>query len=130
MIEHEDRLPDWAWSEEELDKMALDSLLPEKYTEEPTNIVFYHLLKDGERTGLVLIAAVKSVIDGQDAIDRLWVEAGITSIVGECSDESPLNQVKEDALHMVLQKYRYKGKLNLPGSKKVFIYNNWMARLI
>lgn len=131
MIERdEDRLADWAYNDEEMRDMAVDNLETAKYCEDPTNIVFYHLLKDGAQTGLVLIAAVKSVIDGQEAIDRLWAEVGITSIVGECTEESYLNQVKVEAIHMVLQKYKYVGKIKLPGADKVFMYQNWMAKII
>lgn len=130
MMENEDMLPEWAYSEKELNQMALQNIEPEKYSEEPTNIVFYHLLKNGVDTGLVLISAVPGVIAGQEAINRLWSEVEITAIVGEYSDESPLNKVKEEAIHMLLQKYRYKGKIALPGSKKVFVYEEWMTKLI
>lgn len=130
MIEAEDRLQDGFWTESELDQMALDSLVLPKYSEEPTHIVFYHLLKDGVKTGLVLIACVKSVIDGQDSIDRFWCPHGITAIVGEYNEESVLNQTKCEALYMLLNKYKYKGKLELPGSDKVYKYEAWMGNLV
>lgn len=130
MIEQEDRLPDAFWSEAELTQMAIDVLEPDRYSEESRHIVLYHLYKNGVDTGLVLITAVESVLDGQDAIDRLWAEVGITAIVGEYSDESMLSQVRLEAMHLLLQKYRYKGKIALPGSKKVFVYEDWMTKLI
>ena len=71
MIEQEDRLPDAFWSQEELWQMAIDVLEPDRYSEEPMHIVLYHLYKNGVDTGLVLITAVQSVLDGQNAIDRL-----------------------------------------------------------
>lgn len=130
MIEQDDRLPDAFWSEVELTQMAIAVLEPDRYSEESRHIVLYHLYKNGVDTGLVLITAVESVLDGQDAIDRLWAEVGITAIVGEYSDESMLSQVRLEAMHLLLQKYRYKGKISLPGSKKVFIYEDWMTKLI
>lgn len=130
MVEETDRLSDDFWTEEELTQMALDSIELDKYSEEPTHIVFYHLYKDGKKTGLVLISAVYSVIDGQNAIDKLWAEAGITAIVGEYSEESVLNQVKLEAIYLVLQKYKYKGKNKLPGAEKVFEYQEWLGNLI
>jgi len=130
MMEQEDRLPDSFWSKEELRQMAIDVLEPDKYSEEPTHIVLYHLYKNGADTGLVLITAVQSVLDGQDAIDRLWAEFGIRSIVGEYSEESVLNHVRVDALYLLLQRYRYEGKIKPVVHQKVFKYQEWMPYLI
>lgn len=130
MIEAEDRLCDDFWTASELDKMALDSLVLPKYYEGPTHIVYYDLYKNGAATGLVLIKAVKSVIDGQDAIDRLWGSVGITAVFNKYSEESPLNQVKCDAIYMILDKYKYNGKIELPGSDNVYMYEPWMNKLI
>ena len=130
MIESVDRLPDEFWSQEELRQIAAAVLEPNRYSEEPRHIVLYHLYKRGIDTGLVLIIAVESVLDGQDAIDRLWAEVGITAIVGEYSDESVLSQVRLDAMYMLLQKYKYEGKLKLVGHDKVFKYQQWFPNLI
>lgn len=130
MIEPTDRLNDSFWTENELHQMAVDAIELERYAEEQTHIVFYHLLKDGVKTGLVMILAVKSVIDGQEAIDKLWKELGITSIVGEYNDESYTNKQKVEAMYLLLQKYKYEGKQKLPGSENVFKYEKWMENLI
>lgn len=130
MIEQIDRLPDDFWNENELNQMAIDAIELDKYVEEKTHIVFYHLLKDGKQTGLVMILAVKSVMDGQEAIDRLWKEAGITAIVGEYNDESYINKQIVDALYLLLNKYKYEGKQKLICSDKVYKYEPWMGKLI
>lgn len=130
MIEQEDRLPEAFWSENELHQMAIDALELNRYSEEPTNIVLYHLYKNGTNTGLVLLTAVKSVIDGQDAINRLWEEVGITVELGEFNEESQLNQIKVEAMHLLLQKYRYVGKNKLPGHDKVYKYCSWFDELV
>ena len=130
MMEQEERLPDEFWSETELTQMAITVLEPDRYSEVPTHIVLYHLYKNGSDTGLVLISAVQSVLDGQNAIDRLWAEVGITAIVGEYSEESVLNQVRVEAMYLLLQKYRYEGKLKLVGHDKVFKYQQWFPYLI
>lgn len=130
MIEQEDRLPDAFWSQEELRQMAVAILEPDRYSEEPRHIVLYHLYKSGVDTGLVLITAVQSVLDGQNAIDKLWTEVGITAIVGEYSEESVLSQVRLEAMYLLLQKYRYEGKLKLVGHDKVFKYQQWFPNLI
>ena len=130
MMEKLDRLPDEFWSDNELHQMAIDSLESNRYSEEPTNIVLYRLYKDGKDTGLVLLAAVKSVIDGQYAINKLWAEVGITAELGEFTDESPLNQIRVEAMHLLLQKYRYIGKNKLPGHDKVYKYCSWFDQLV
>ena len=130
MIEQEDRLPDGFWSQQELRQMAVDVLEPDKYKEVPAHIVLYHLYKNGVDTGLVLITVVESVLDGQDAINLLWAEVGITAVVGEYSDESVMSHIKADAMYMLLQKYKYVGKLKLVGYNKVFRYQEWFANLV
>ena len=130
MIEQEDRLPDAFWSQEELRQMAVAVLEPNRYSEEPRHIVLYHLYKNGTDTGLVLITVVESVLDGQDAINMLWADVEITAVVGEYSDESTMSHVKVDAMYMVLQKYKYVGKLKLVGHHKVFKYQEWFNNLV
>lgn len=130
MIEQEERLPDAFWSETELRQMAVNVLEPNRHSEEPTHIVLYHLYKNGADTGLVLITAVHSIRDGQDAIDRLWAEVGINTLIGEYNEESVLNQIKVEALYLLLQKYKYEGKVKLVGHQKVFKYQEWFVHLI
>lgn len=130
MIEQYDRLPDAFWSQQELRQMAIDVLEPDRYSEESRHIVLYHLYKNGVDTGLVMILAVQSVMDAQEAVDRLWAGAGITAVVGEYSEESYLNQQKVEALYLVLHKYKYDGKQKLPGSDNVYMYEPWMEKLI
>lgn len=130
MIDQEDRLPDAFWSEQELRQMAIDVLESNRYSEEPTSIVLYRLHKGGKDTGLVLLTAVRSVIDGQYAINRLWAEVGITAELGEFGEESPLNQIRVEAMHLLLQSHRYIGKMRLPGHDKVYKYCSWFDQLV
>jgi hypothetical protein len=130
MMENVDRLPDAFWSKDEMHQMVVDVLEPNRFNQEPAHIVLYHLYKNGADTGLVLITVVESVLDGQDAINMLWADVGITAVVGEYSDESTMSHVKVDAMYMVLQKYKYVGKLKLVGHQKVFKYQEWFNNLV
>ena len=65
MIERTDELPEAFWTENELNQMAIDAIEIDRFVEEPTNLVFYHLFKNGAKTGLIIILSVKSVMDGQ-----------------------------------------------------------------
>ena len=130
MMEKLDRLPDEFWSKNEMHQMVVAILEPNRHSEEPAHIVLYHLYKNGVDTGLVLITVVESVLDGQDAINLLWAEVGITAVVGEYSDESVMSHIKADAMYMLLQKYKYIGRTKLPGHGKVFKYSEWLVNLI
>lgn len=130
MTEQEDRLPDAFWNENELYQMAVNVLEHDRFSKEPTNLVLYRLYKGSKDTGLVLIAAVESVLDGQDAINRLWAEVGITAELGEFSEESPLNHMRAEAMYLLLQNHRYCGKNKLPGHDKVYVYQPWFDKLI
>ena len=130
MIESEDRLGDAFYTTEELEEMDRVLLEPSRHAKDKTNICMYHLHKAGKGTGLVLIAAVKSVVDGQVAIDRFWEPAGISAIVGNYNEEYKYNKYKVEAIYEVLEKYAYVGKLKLPGSDKVFKYEKWMDNLL
>ena len=130
MMEKLDRLPDAFWSKDEMHQMVVAILEPNRFSQEPAHIVLYHLYKNGTDTGLVLITVVESVLDGQDAINMLWADVGITAVVGEYSDESTMSHVKVDAMYMVLQKYKYVGKLKLVGHHKVFKYQEWFNNLV
>lgn len=125
-----DRLGDDFHTAEELHEMKVKLLDPPKYNKEPVNICVYHLWKDGKDTGLAMIVAVESVVDGQEAIDALWGEVGISTMIGEYSDTSVLNWGKVEALYVVLEKYWYEGSVKLPGSDKVFKWSSWMGYII
>lgn len=129
-MENTDRLSDDFWTQKELRQMSIDVLNPDRYSKELSHIVIYHLQKNGVDTGLVLITVVESILDVQDAIDSLWVEAGITALVGEYSEESVLNHIRVEAIYLLLQKYRYNGKAKLPGYNKVFKYQEWFVNLL
>lgn len=130
MYDAMDTLPDDFWTENELNEMAIDNLLINKYKEGTTHLCIYHLLKNGNETGLAMIVPVDSIVDGQESINKLWAEAGITAVIGAYNDESVLNVHMADALYLLLHKYQYIGKLTLPGSDKVYRYKKWMSELI
>jgi hypothetical protein len=130
MIEEEDRLPDWAYMDEELDAFAKKVLEGLRFGESG-HLVLYHLYKNGEKTNIVMLLSVKSVLDGMGAINRLWASHNIHAEVGEyCEIESNLVGYKLNALEIVLDKFKYEGKIELPGSNKLYKYNKWFDVLI
>ena len=125
-----DRLPDWGYTEQELNTMAEDIINPPRYCTDSKCICWYHLMKDGEWTGKSMVLAVESVVDGIDAVNRMVNQYGLSVVPGEYGKESVLNNWKIDAIHMVLDRYKYVGKIKFAGSDKIYSYEDWMIKLI
>lgn len=130
MIEEIDRLPDWAYTEDELDEMAED-ILENRNLQLSGYLVLYKMYKDGVDTGIVMLLAVESISDGLHAINRLWGQYGMYVEIEEFSeDEDNSVMYKLNALSIVLDKYRYIGKIKCAGSNKLYRYNSWMQNLL
>ena len=71
MIEQVDRLPDWAHTEQELNQLDKLVIEPNRYDTTSKHICWYHLYKDGVNTGKAMLLAVKSVVDGWEAINKI-----------------------------------------------------------
>ena len=130
MIEEMDRLPDWAFTDEELDNMARD-LLTSRKLDGSKHLAIYHLYKDGNNTGVVMILAVDSISDGLHAINRLWGIHDMYAEFGEFTEEdSPTAGYRLRSIEEVLEKFRYEGKIRCPGSDKLYRYQNWFPQLL
>ena len=130
MVEELDRLPDWAYTDSELDTMAEDVVNKDDLAM-PGHITLYHMYKDGVNTGIVMLLAVDSVSDGLHAINRLWGEHGMYAEVGEFNEkEDYAVMYKLKALELVLNKYKYNGKIVCAGSDKLYRYQKWFDELI
>lgn len=125
-----DRLPDWAFTDEELDNMARD-LLTSRKLDGSNHLAIYHLYKNGKNTGIVMILAVDSISDGLHAINRLWGAHDMYAEIGEFTeDESPTASYRLRSIEEVLEKFRYEGKVHCPGSDKLYKYKNWFPELL
>lgn len=130
MIGSVDRLPDWAWTEEQMNDMYEDIINPNRYDVKPKHICWYHLYKDDEYTGKAMVLAVESIVDGLDAVNSVVQDAGLTAQIGEFGNESILSNQVIHAIYMVLGKFTYEPKVKFSGSDKIFSYEPWMARLL
>jgi hypothetical protein len=130
LIEEIDRLPDWAYTDSELDAMAAKILKGQKYGE-CGHLVMYHLYKDGVNTGVVMLLSVESISDGLHALNRLWGQYGIYGEIGEFREiESVTAAYELNTLQIVLNKYKYEGKIEALGSDKLYKYKPWFNELI
>lgn len=125
-----DRLPDWAYTDEELDNMAIE-LLENRSLSGAKHIAIYHLQKDGVDTGITMILAVESISDGLHAINRIWGPYNMSAEVGEFTEiESQCAGHRLRALEIVLDKFKYEGRIRCPGSDKLYRYQKWFSEII
>lgn len=125
-----DRLPDDFWTENELVEMANIVINPMRDDTTKKHLCWYHLLKEGEYTGKAILLAVESIVDGQDAVNNVVADIGLSCAIGEYGEESAINGLKVEALYLVLNKYQYIGKVKFNGCDKVFSYENWMQNIL
>lgn len=130
MLEEQDRLPDWAYTEDELDRMAKE-LIENDDLQMKGHLVLYKLYKDSVDTGIVMLLAVESISDGLHAINRYWSQYGMYADIEAYNEEieySVMYRLK--ALEIALNKFKYIGKINCPGSTKLYRHNKWFNELL
>ena len=130
MYEQVDRLPDWAFVDEELELIAEDVINPDRYSKKSKHIVWYPIYKDNVYTGKAVLLAVESVVDGLEALNKVMEPVGLEVQIGWYGDESVHNNIKIEMLYQVLEKWNYVGDIKFTGSDKVFTYEEWMAKLV
>ena len=130
MMVENDRLPDWAFTETELDDMA-EAIIENSNMKMVGHLVLYHMYKDGANTGVVMILAVESISDGLHAVNRLWGQHGMYAEIGEfIEQEDPAVMYRLKALEIALDKFRYEGKVKCYGNGKLYRYKEWFNELL
>lgn len=129
MIEPVDRLCDGFFTESELDQMHVDVIVPNRYDKTAKHLCWYHLTMNGEYTGIAMLLAVESIVDGQEAVNAQLTDSGLTAIIGEYGDEHTDARSKVEAAYILLEKYSYTSKIKFIGDDKLFHYEEWMAKL-
>jgi hypothetical protein len=129
MYEAIDNLPDDFYNEQELMLMAEAIVNPPKYCTNSKHLCWFHLMKDGGWTGKSMVLAVESIVDGIDAVNRMVKPHGLSATLGEHGTDNVLNNWKIDAVHLVLDKYRYTSKIKFVGDDRVYNYEDWMVKL-
>ena len=131
MVNDYDRLPDWAFTEEELIQEAVSIITIDKFCDKPTYLCWYDMLHNYMPTGISMLLAVESIVGGQQAINRICSQYNITAAIGVYSDTASVyNNMLIEQIHTVLHKYKYNSTQKFVGSDKLFLYQPWMAKLI
>lgn len=130
MVEEMDRLPDWAFTETELDDMAKDVLEPAN-TVGLKHLALYELYKDEKATGILMILATESISDGLHAINRVWGEIGLYAEIWEFNETpSERSAIKLTQLLLGLENIQYVPKVRLAGWKNMIYKKEWVKELI
>ena len=130
----EDRLPDWAYTERELQKIdqeLLDGRYEYNTVPEKGMVVILSIWSKNGNTGKVMIVESPDVIETMNALNRMWADTGLRfSIVGY-SGMTCGSKVLTDAIHTVLLPYRYETKFpTYILAEYVYRYEPWMLNLI
>ena len=126
----EDMLPEWAYTESELDEIARDVIEPITMCGKK-HIAIYNMYKDSKYTGIVMILAVASISDGVHAINRMWSGAGLYAEAAEFTEEATEgNAYKIKHIELVLDKHKYIPKIKNIGWNKMYIGKTWYKELI
>jgi len=130
MVEEIDRLPEWAYTEEELDNLAIELIEPSN-KEGEKHVAMYEMYKDDKGTGIVMMLATESISDGLHAINRIWGELGLYAEIWEFNEEPTKRACdKVEDLLNGLENIKYTPKKRLAGCKNMLQKREWLKELI
>ena len=130
----DDRLPDWAYTEyelQELDQELLDGKYEYNSIPEEGMIVILSIWSKNGNTGKVMIVESTNVIETMNALNRRWADTGLRFNIVGYSGMTYGSKVLVDAIRTVLLPYRYETKFpTYILARYVYRYEPWMLNLI
>lgn len=130
----DDRLPDWAYTEyelQELDQELLDGKYEYNSIPEEGMIVILSIWSKNGNTGKVMIVESTDVIETMNALNRRWVDTGLRFNIVGYSGMTYGSKVLVDAIRTVLLPYKYETKFpTYILARYVYRYEPWMLNLI
>lgn len=128
------RLPDWAYTEyelQELDQELLDGKYEYNSIPEEGMVVILSIWSKNGNTGKVMIVESTDVIETMNALNRRWVDTGLRFNIVGYSGMTYGSKVLVDAIRTVLLPYRYETKFpTYILARYVYRYEPWMLNLI
>ena len=130
----DDRLPDWAYTEyelQELDQELLDGKYEYNSIPEEGMVVILSIWSKNGSTGKVMIVESTDVIETMNALNRRWADTGLRFNIVGYSGMTYGSRVLVDAIRTVLLPYRYETKFpTYILARYVYRYEPWMLNLI
>lgn len=128
------RLPDWAYTEyelQELDQELLDGKYEYNSIPEEGMVVILSIWSKNGNTGKVMIVESTDVIETMNALNRRWADTGLRFNIVGYSGMTYGSKVLVDAIRTVLLPYRYDTKFpTYILARYVYRYEPWMLNLI
>ena len=130
----DDRLPDWAYTEyelQELDQELLDDKYEYNSIPKEGMVVMLSIWSKNGNTGKVMIVESTDVIETMNALNRRWADTGLRFNIVGYSGMTYGSKVLVDAIRTVLLPYRYETKFpTYILARYVYRYEPWMLNLI
>lgn len=130
----DDRLPDWAYTEyelQELDQELLDGKYEYNSIPEEGMVVMLSIWSKNGNTGKVMIVESTDVIETMNALNRRWADTGLRFNIVGYSGMTYGSKTLVDAIRTVLLPYRYETKFpTYILARYVYRYEPWMLNLI
>lgn len=130
----DNRLPDWAYTERELqeiDQELLDGKYEYNSIPEEGMVVILSIWSKNGNTGKVMIVESTDVIETMNALNRRWADTGLRFNIVGYSGMTYGSKVLVDAIRTVLLPYRYETKFpTYILARYVYRYEPWMLNLI
>lgn len=130
----DDRLPDWAYTEyelQELDQELLDGKYEYNSIPEKGMVVILSIWGKNGNTGKVMIVESADVIETMNALNRRWADTGLRFNIVGYSGMTYGSKVLVDAIRTVLLPYKYETKFpTYILARYVYRYEPWMLNLI
>lgn len=130
----DNRLPDWAYTEyelQELDQELLDGKYEYNSIPEEGMVVILSIWSKNGNTGKVMIVESTDVIETMNALNRRWADTGLRFNIVGYSGMTYGSKVLVDAIRTVLLPYRYETKFpTYILARYVYRYEPWMLNLI
>lgn len=130
----DDRLPDWAYTEYELqglDQELLDGKYEYNSIPEEGMVVILSICSKNGNTGKVMIVESTDVIETMNALNRRWADTGLRFNIVGYSGMTYGSKVLVDAIRTVLLPYKYETKFpTYILARYVYRYEPWMLNLI
>ena len=130
----DDRLPDWAYTEyelQELDQELLDGKYEYNSIPEEGMVVILSIWSKNGNTGKVMIVESTDVIETMNALNRRWADTGLRFNIVGYSGMTYGSKLLVDAIRTVLLPYRYETKFpTYVLARYVYRYEPWVLNLI
>lgn len=130
----DERLPDWAYTEyelQELDQELLDGKYEYNSIPEEGMVVILSIWSKNGNTGKVMIVESTDVIETMNALNRRWADTGLRFNIVGYSGMTYGSKVLVDAIRTVLLPYKYETKFpTYILARYVYRYEPWMLNLI